>query len=196
LILTYSGLYMDPLNPKPEDISILDIAHALSMLTRANGHFSQFFSVAQHSINCAEEARARGYSPRVVLGALLHDAGEAYLADITRPVKARFGQYLQAEQKLDRVIGEHFSLCLTCDEYTRIRAIDDDMLPCEFLHLHPRYAGDRRAEWDDMGNDKSGQALLSDPCAALSSVPDFSFRQPGEVKEHFLSLYNSLAAPL
>lgn len=86
-ISTFTNNRIDPTDPSPEDIHIEDIAHALSMMTRANGHFKTFYSVAQHSINCANEAAARGCSKRIQLACLLHDASEAYLSDITRPVK-------------------------------------------------------------------------------------------------------------
>ena len=49
-IKTYTGVMFDPLNPESELIDILDIAHALSMLCRANGHFRNFYSVGQHCI--------------------------------------------------------------------------------------------------------------------------------------------------
>jgi 5'-deoxynucleotidase YfbR-like HD superfamily hydrolase len=73
---------MDPRCASLDQIDERDIAHALSLVCRANGHFPHFFSVAQHSINCMKEAAARGYSTRVQLGCLLHDGSEAYLSDI------------------------------------------------------------------------------------------------------------------
>lgn len=96
-ILTYKRKEFYPLEPKVEDIDIEDIAHALSLLCRANGHFKHFYSVGLHSLNCAKEAQARGYSERVMLGCLLHDGSEAYLADITRPVKRHLQKYLEIE---------------------------------------------------------------------------------------------------
>ena len=78
-ILTYSGIRFYPLEPVKEDIKIEDIAHSLSLMTRANGHCKHFYSVAQHSINCYKEAKARGYSERVQLGSLLHD--KSYISD-------------------------------------------------------------------------------------------------------------------
>lgn len=86
-ITTVTGKHFYPLNPDPRDIDIEDIAHALSLICRANGHFCRFYSVAQHCIACAGEAAARGHSLEVILGCLLHDASEAYLCDVTRPVK-------------------------------------------------------------------------------------------------------------
>jgi 5'-deoxynucleotidase YfbR-like HD superfamily hydrolase len=78
-ILTYSRRRFNPLTPTVHDIHVTDIAHALSLMTRANGHFRHFYSVAQHSINCSLEARARGLSQRVQLACLLHDASESYI---------------------------------------------------------------------------------------------------------------------
>lgn len=86
-ITTYSKIHFTPLAPKKSQILIEDIVHAQSLMTRANGHFPEFYSVAQHSIACGREAIARGYSGRLVLACLIHDGSEAYLSDITRPVK-------------------------------------------------------------------------------------------------------------
>ena len=63
-IMTYTGILMDPLDPNPEQIRMEDIAHALSMLSRANGHFPEIHTVAQHCLECANEARARKLSRR------------------------------------------------------------------------------------------------------------------------------------
>lgn len=90
-MITYTRTYITPLNPKPEQINIKDIAHALSLICRANGHFDYFYSVAQHSINCALEAKARNLSRKVQLACLLHDGSEAYIADIIRPIKEEMG---------------------------------------------------------------------------------------------------------
>ena len=130
-ITTVTGIHFYPLNPNPKDIDIEDIA-------RANGHFRHFYSVAQHCIACAEEAIERGYSPEVILGCLLHDASEAYLCDVTRPVKKHIPQYLQAEEKLQEVIWKRFiGRELTDAEKKLIFEIDDDILSMEFHLLMP-----------------------------------------------------------
>jgi len=67
-ILTYSKIKFYPLQPIKDDIKIEDIAHSLSLMTRANGHCDHFYSVAQHSIQCYQEAKSRGYSAKVQLG--------------------------------------------------------------------------------------------------------------------------------
>ena len=65
-ITTVTGKHFYPLNPDQQNIDIEDIAHALSLICRANGHFRHFYSVAQHSLACAEEAAARGGRSRLL----------------------------------------------------------------------------------------------------------------------------------
>ena len=73
---TFSGRRFDPLMMTPEDVVLEDIAHALSLLCRGGGQLKYFYSVGQHCINCMKEAEARGWSPRMQLACLLHDASE------------------------------------------------------------------------------------------------------------------------
>jgi hypothetical protein len=106
-IQTYSGLKMYPLDPRPEEICIEDIAHALSNICRFTGHCSQFYSVAQHSVYVSTHV-----SDANALWGLLHDASEAYLCDIARPVKhsAELMGYRIAEKRLQSVIAVKFGL--------------------------------------------------------------------------------------
>lgn len=135
-IKTFSGIMFDPLNPNPDLICIEDIAHALSMLCRANGHFKNFYSVCQHSINCMREAAARGYSLRVQLACLLHDASEAYLSDVTRPVKHCLPKYLEIEKPLqDSIWNKYLDQPLSQEESAQVFQIDDAMLYHEFVAL-------------------------------------------------------------
>ncbi len=112
-IQTFTGRQFWPLDPRVEDVCIEDIAHALSNTCRFCGHTREFYSVAQHSIleSCYVEAIG---GPRVdALWGLLHDASEAYLHDITRPLKRSdlFGEaYVKAEARLMRVIADAFGL--------------------------------------------------------------------------------------
>src|ERR1051326_5301684 len=107
-IMTFSGRWINPLNPRPEDIDIVDIAHALSNQCRFTGHTRFFYSVAQHSCLVSDECA----NPHK-LGGLLHDASEAYLSDIARPIKAQpgFGEvYKTCENKLMIAVAKRFSL--------------------------------------------------------------------------------------
>ena len=101
---TFTGRIFDPLKMMKQDVCVEDIAHALSLVCRGGGHIRYFFSVAQHSMNCASEAAARGWSGRIVLACLLHDASEAYIADIIRPVKPYLTNYLDIEAQIMDVI--------------------------------------------------------------------------------------------
>ena len=86
-ISTQSVEQFDFINPKIEDIHILDIAHALSQICRFGGHTSSFYSVAEHSINVATLLEQQGADKITVLAGLLHDATEAYMGDMPRPIK-------------------------------------------------------------------------------------------------------------
>ena len=168
-ITTVTGKHFYPLNPDPDDIDINDIAHALSLICRANGHFKYFYSVAQHCIACAEEAIARGYSWEIILGCLLHDASEAYLCDVTRPVKKHIPQYLRAEEKLQEVIWKQFiGRELTDAEKKQIFEIDDHILSMEFHLLMP----------EDLNEDY--RKLLSE-CKC-------EYQDPQKVKERFIQM--------
>ena len=129
-ITIYSGIRMNPVDPRSEDLHIHDIAHALSLVCRGGGHVTQFYSVAQHCLVCAEEAALRGCSLRIQLGALLHDASEAYMSDLVRPVKQQIPQYREIENRLIDTIWDAFITGgpLTEEERCMIRSIDDDAM--------------------------------------------------------------------
>ena len=135
-ITTYGGTHFVPLEPEPEKIHITDIAHALSLICRGNGHVKHFFSVGQHCIHCALEAEARGYSKRLCLAGLLHDASEAYLSDVPRPFKKSLSGYQQMEDKLLSLIFiKYLGSDLSREEAELIRKIDDDMLYFDLSEL-------------------------------------------------------------
>ncbi|KKN29889.1 hypothetical protein LCGC14_0839670 [marine sediment metagenome] len=102
-IQTFTGRQFWPLNPRAEDVCIEDIAHALSMKCRYTGHTREFYSVAQHSVlasRCCKDSR----------WGLMHDATEAYLPDVARPVKRALGTFTAIEDALMRVIAPVFEL--------------------------------------------------------------------------------------
>lgn len=135
-IVTISKKRFSPLQAEAGDIEITDIAHALSLLCRANGYIRHFYSVAQHSLNCAAEAKARGLSEDVQLACLLHDASEAYISDVTRPVKRSLPNYMEIEKSLQKLIFEKYSLAhLGTEELAAVGRIDDCLLYYELLDL-------------------------------------------------------------
>lgn len=174
-IVTYTGQCFSPLEPDTEHITIEDIAHSLSLLCRANGHIDRFFSIAQHCINCANEAKARNYTARVQLACLIHDGSEAYISDITRPVKHYLEQYRVIEERLQNTIYEKFlGDALSDDEFRLIDEIDGYMLVCEF---------------DVLSHNKHLIASYKTPLPKLYSEPSFKTRDFREVETEFLKVY-------
>jgi hypothetical protein len=109
-IQTYTGKKFYPFAPRPEDIDIADIAHALSMQCRYAGHTDRFYSVAEHCIHIAEALLRAGQPRHVIAAGLMHDATEAYMVDLPRPVKNGLPGYKDAEVRLAAVIAEKFRL--------------------------------------------------------------------------------------
>ena len=124
---TRSGLQFDLLDPKFESIRINDIAHSLSLICRFNGHCNKFFSVAEHSINCATYAwhSDPSTSPRTLLFILLHDAREAYIGDIISPVK-RLAHPRSYTVQLEKIIAR----CV----YEALVEAQPDPVECRLIH--------------------------------------------------------------
>lgn len=176
-IITYSMVHMNPAAPKQEDIHIKDIAHALSLMTRAGGHFPEFYSVGQHCIACAREALTAGLSMRTALACLLHDASEAYLADITRPVKHNLPKYLEIEEVLQNLIYEKYLVSpLSEHEALEVKRIDDTLLYYEFSH----YMG----------------VYFQATAPVILSEPEFVTKPFQEVEQEYLHLYQEIVAQL
>lgn len=121
-IQTYLGLQFWPLDPREEEVFIDDIAHALSMMCRYNGHCKTFYSVAEHCVYVSENV-----SPELALHGLLHDAAEAYISDLTRPVKQYIPEFKTIERNLERVIFQKFGLCSDFDQ-SEIKRVDNAIL--------------------------------------------------------------------
>lgn len=171
-IITFTGVRFAPLSPHAEGIRTADIAHSLSLLCRANGHFKQFYSVAQHSLNCAGEAAGRGLSGKVQLACLLHDASEAYISDITRPVKRDLPEYVAIEKRLQECIWDAFGISLTSEEAAQVEAVDDAVLYAEFEQL--------------MG------VKVFEKAPEIKSTPDFSQRDFKFVEAEYKARYKEL----
>lgn len=122
-IETVSGKQFHILCPQTADVDIEDIAHALSHLCRFTGHCKVFYSVAQHCV------LASRYCPEEPLWALLHDAAEAYLGDVSRPLKQALPEYSELEQKVQRVIFDRFGLYWPMPSW--IKEVDNRMLATE-----------------------------------------------------------------
>lgn len=104
-ILTASGAHFDLVDPQPDMINLLDIAQGLANECRYAGQCRWFYSVAQHSTLASHIV-----APELALEALLHDAAEAYIKDIPRPLKLLLPDYRAIEQRVDTVIRHAFGL--------------------------------------------------------------------------------------
>lgn len=129
-IQTYSGRRFTPTNPYVDAIVIQDIAHSLSMQCRFSGHVKKFYSVAQHSVlvsHLCDSADA--------FWGLLHDASEAYLVDVPRPLKrsGKFQAYLDFEANMTLAICKRFGL--PEQEPPSVKKADQAMLATEARDL-------------------------------------------------------------
>lgn len=133
-ICTYTGRAIRPLDPKPEDICIEDIAHSLANQCRFTGHTRRFYSVAQHSVHVSQLCE------NYPLEGLLHDASEAYLSDIARPIKRATmefsNHYASAEENLMIAIWKKYGLN-PADSEDEVMIADNIMLGAEARDLMP-----------------------------------------------------------
>lgn len=125
---TYSGKRIDILDAKPDQVCIEDIAHALSLQCRFGGHCPVHYSVAQHSVLVASQV-----SQKNKLTGLLHDAPEAYLIDLPRPVKRMMPEYRSIEDRLYSVLAAKFGLADPIPQ--EVKDADTGILAAEAVQL-------------------------------------------------------------
>lgn len=195
-IETLACRFVDPLALKVSDVVVEDIAHALSMQCRFNGYTKRHYSVAEHSINVAYAVskqlsvgkhKATDDEARVILRqALMHDATEAYLLDLPKPVKNSMPIYRQVEQAAWEVIAKRFEVPVLL--HPAIKEADVRMCLTEKVALlSPK--GLELPEWK----------YIADNFPAYGPADDIRFvfqvtRDPLEVKEQFLDMYDRVRA--
>lgn len=150
--LTWKGLAVDLVDPRPETISPADIAHSLAQQCRWGGHTRELYTVAQHCVHVAETAvliaQTDGdYSTQEIeairLGAILHDAHEAYTGDIATPIKRMLGSALMAlEERLDVAIGRRCGVQASWMHHEIVKTADRILMVTEARDLMPRFDGD------------------------------------------------------
>lgn len=164
-ITTYTGKHFSYYNPR---FDIIDIAHSLSNLCRFAGHVTKFYSVAEHSLNVAN------HLPKdLFLTGLLHDASEAYMVDIPKPLKKYLPQYKEMEYYLQIKLSEFFDLPWPWSE--EVYKVDWMMTITEAKNLML----DRGDIWTD------DEPFFDDV--------DFKCWSPKEAEEQFLIYYRSIA---
>lgn len=142
---TFSGRRFYPLEPRAEDIELIDVAHGLAMTCRYGGQCKQFYSVAEHCVLVSEiverHAQNAGHHPdevrRLAQLALMHDSAEAYIGDMIRPLKhqAEMAEFRRAEVAIELCIADAFGLKWTPEAYDIVKRIDDRILVDEITHL-------------------------------------------------------------
>lgn len=162
-IKTFTGKRFDVTNPDPDQIDIKDIAHALSNQCRYGGHSRKFYSVAEHSIYVAMMC-----SWNTKLCGLLHDASEAYLVDIPRPIKHSLflTGYRELETQVQNVINRRFNVI----DNIHIKHFDNEVLRYEIYQLMNNP--------EDYGFEKPNTKIIF-PCWS-----------PDEAEEKFLECFN------
>ena len=174
-ILTSHSRRFWPLDPTLGEVFIDDIAHALSQQCRFTGHTRSFYSVAQHSVLVASLAPA-GENP---LWGLLHDAAEAYLVDVARPVKRSpaMAAYRDAEARLMAVICDRFEL--PREEPAWVAKADVILLATEWRDVMPPPPHD----WSESDPMSKSPGML--PCRIDPLLPPFA-------EQLFLQRFNEL----
>ncbi len=136
---TFSSVQFWPIDPRVQEVRLLDIAHSLSNQCRFAGHVNSFYSVAEHSVRVSYACAAKD-----ALWGLLHDATEAYLVDVPTPVKSQLSEYLRYERALQDVICQRFGLGLTMPP--SVHHADRVLLATEARDI----MGPRPAAWFEM----------------------------------------------
>lgn len=134
---TESAPVITPLDLQPDQIALDDVTHALGHLCRYTGRTRRFYSVAEHSVIVHAAAKRLGFSVGAQRWALAHDFGEAYLSDVTNPLKrtAIFERYRALESVIDARIRARFRIDVTDDEIAAVRALDVEACNVERMVL-------------------------------------------------------------
>lgn len=123
-----SGCYLDLLDPRPEHFTFADIAGSLSKLCRFGGQVDRFYSVAEHSFHCAHLSMLDGHSVDVQRAVFMHDAAEAFIGDIVKPLKLQLPQVATIERRIESVIAAKYGALGFAAYESIIREIDQAML--------------------------------------------------------------------
>lgn len=140
---TFSGRQFWPLDPRADEVFVEDVAHALALQCRFGGACREFYSVAEHSVRVADEVarvmRTSGCAAprvaRVAFAALLHDAAEAYLVDVPRPIKAHLAGYRELEADILAAVRDRFGVVPPGVDERLIRYADEALLATEARDL-------------------------------------------------------------
>ncbi len=131
-----AGHYVDLANPDPSTIEINSIAAALSKVCRFGGHCPKFYSVAEHCFHAGLLAIDEGFRGEALQAVLLHDAAEAYIGDMVKPLKLTIPEYCVAEQRIEQAIQTAFGIDFRAWAEV-IKRFDRAMLKIEKTQMWP-----------------------------------------------------------
>lgn len=126
-----SGSYFDLANPRSADFTFSDIAGALSKICRFGGQINaSFYSVSEHLFHCCNQAQKDGLPLDTQRALLMHDAAEAFVGDVVKPLKVMLPDYKEIERRVEAAIAEKFLIDFERESYS-IDKIDREMLIAE-----------------------------------------------------------------
>lgn len=129
------GRYFDLADPRPDQFELADIAGSLSKLCRFGGQVPRFYSVAEHCVACALQAERDGADRWVQRAALLHDAAEAFVGDVVKPLKVMLPGYAEVERRVQAVINQKYHVPTGPATAAAVGEIDRAMLIAERREL-------------------------------------------------------------
>jgi len=184
MITTRTGKRVSLVDPNYRDIDMEDIAHALSMQCRFNGHTKEFYSVAQHSCLVSHYVGEMGGTRREQFAALMHDAHEAYMGDIFGPMK-EFGSIERdlhyIERQLDDAIATRFNIVMDAELRKLIKHADMTLLVTEARDLLEAdtsdwFRGYRRWDWEIQAQSQPDAKLaFLERARSLTNPPEVAF---------------------
>lgn len=127
---TYTGIQFWPMDPRADEVAIVDISRGLSLQCRYNGHLKTFYSIAEHSVRVSYVVPVE-----YALWGLMHDAAEAYIGDMVRPLKMQMPAFRECEDRIMRVICERFEMAWP--EPPEVKVADNVLLMTERRDLLP-----------------------------------------------------------
>ena len=141
-----SGRYFDLLAPFIDEESMFDISFALGNVCRFAGH-TAFYSVAEHCVLASLLVEQDYNDPKLALAVLLHDAAEAFVGDVSRPLKMLLPEYAGIERRIQNAVNDHFLDGIEYDP-SLVKRYDNILLKAEKKHFFP----DDKVEWTGFEN--------------------------------------------
>lgn len=171
-----SGSTFNYNKPEESDVTIEDIASALSNVCRFSGHLPRYYSVAQHLVNTSHIV-----SPENAFTGLMHDTAEAFTNDLPTPLKWTLPIFKELETKIESAMGNKFGF-----EYpysAEIKEADTIM-----LMLEKYYVKEDTSVWPHY------EQWTPEVVEPYCSLVDLNSWQPRRAKREFLERYNELKA--